>query len=375
MLIGIDASRAVIEQRTGTEVYSLHLIRHLVSLKPDWRFCLYVNTPPRAGLFPVAPHCQQRVIPFPRMWTHLRLSAEMIAHPPDVLFVPSHVLPVIHPRKSVVTVHDVGYRYFPEAHPARQRFYLDWSTRYHARAAAHLLADSQATGDDLVRIYGADPARITVVHLGIASDLCPVQDLNKIHDVKQKYGVSGDYILYVGTLQPRKNLVRLIEAFARVYGSQVAERPGANLRLVLTGKKGWLYQNILAQAQRLGLESQVIFTGFVDEADLAALYSGAALFAMPSLYEGFCFPVLEAMACGTPAVCSNTSSLPEVVGDAALTFDPLDVEAMAAAMVQVLTDASLHTTLMARGLKRARQFTWERCARQTLRVLEQVAEG
>lgn len=143
-------------------------------------------------------------------------------------------------------------------------------------------------------------------------------------------------------------------------------------QLVFAGKRGWLYEEILARAQGLGLENRVIFTGYVEDADLAALYSGARLFAMPSLYEGFCFPVLEAMACGVPVACSNTSSLPEVVGDAALTFDPLDVDAIAAAMARALSDEELRATLIARGFERVERFTWEWCARQTLDVLERV---
>ncbi|MBN1937387.1 MAG: glycosyltransferase family 1 protein, partial [Anaerolineae bacterium] len=131
MLIGIDASRTTIAQRTGTEVYSLHLIRHLLRLRPDWQFRLYFNDAPPAGLIPSAPHCEWRVMPFPRLWTHLRFSLEMVLRPPDLLFVPSHVLPLVHPRRSVVTIHDVGYRYHPEAHPPAQRRYLEWSTRYH----------------------------------------------------------------------------------------------------------------------------------------------------------------------------------------------------------------------------------------------------
>lgn len=369
MLVGIDASRSTVAQRTGTERYSLHLIRHLLQLRPGWRFRLYFNAPPSPGLIPDLAHCERRVIPFPRLWTHLRLSGEMLTRPPDLLFVPSHVLPLIHPRRSIVTVHDLGYRRYPEAHTAAQRFYLDWSTRYHARAAAHLLADSQATRDDLVRFYGADPARITVVYPGVDPLMCPVREADQIDAVKRKYRIDQAYILYVGTLQPRKNLLRLVEAFHALC-------PAAHgLQLVLAGKKGWLYEDILAQAQATGAQGRVILTGFVDDADLPALYSGASLFVMPSLYEGFCFPVLEAMACETPVACSGTSSLPEVAGHAALTFDPSNVESIAGAMLCALQDEAVRSRLVLDGRERVRLFTWERCARQTLSVLERVAAG
>ena len=392
MLIGVDASRATSAQRTGTEVYSLHLIRRLAEVGTAHRFRLYLNTPPAPGLLPSMAHCEQRVMPFPRLWTHLRLSAEMSIHPPDVLFVPSHVLPLIHARRSVVTVHDLGHRYHPNAHTARQRWYLEWSTRYHTRTAAHMLADSRATQDDLVRLYGVDRAQITVVHLGVDPAFEPVHDPEAIARVRHRYGIQGPYLLYLGTLQPRKNLVRLIEAFAEMgkwANSQHAIRNTqyaihntrgrtlsvhATLQLVLAGKKGWLYEDMMARVRALGLEGQVVFPGYVDDADLPALYSGASLFVMPSLYEGFCLPVLEAMACGTPVVCSNVSSIPEVVGEAALLFDPQDVGGLATAMARTMGDKGLRATLIARGRERAQRFTWERCARQVLDVLERIAD-
>jgi glycosyltransferase involved in cell wall biosynthesis len=377
VLIGIDASRTTVAQRTGTEAYSLYLIRSLLELDTAHDYRLYFNQAPPAGLFPATESAAgtrvtQRTIPFPRLWTHVRLSAEMLAHPPDVLLVPSHVLPIVHPRRSVVTVHDLGHRAFPEAHTAGQRRYLEWSTRYHVSAAAHLVADSEATKQDLVQLYGADEARITVVHLGVDPGLEPVRDPAELARVRAKYGLGPAYVLYVGTLQPRKNLVRLIEAFA---GLRSAGLRSAGRQLVLAGKKGWLYQEILKRGRELGLEEQVVFAGFVPDADLAALYSGASLFVMPSLYEGFCLPVLEAMACGTPVACSATSSLPEVVGDAALTFDPQDTGEMAAAMWRALSEPRLRETLVARGAEQIKGFTWSRAARQVLEVLERVPGG
>ena len=207
MLIGIDASRATVARRTGTEVYSLHLIRELLAIGEGHRFRLYLNDAPQEGLLPASGRCEQRVIPFPRLWTHVRLSAEMLTRPPDVLFVPSHVLPLIHPRRSVVTVHDLGHRHYPAAHTRAQRGYLEWSTRYHVRTAAHLIADSQATRDDLVHLYGADPARTAVAYLGVDPSLHPATDPDDITAVRQRYGIRAPYVLYVGTVQPRKNLV------------------------------------------------------------------------------------------------------------------------------------------------------------------------
>lgn len=364
MLIGIDASRATVSRRTGTEEYSLNLIRRLLPLGSDHRYRLYFNQPPAPGLLPTVMNCEFTIMPFPRLWTHIRLSFEMMRRSPDVLFIPAHVLPIIHPRASVVTVHDLGYLYYPQAHRLLDRFHLDFSTRYNAQAAIHLIADSQATKRDLVEHYGVDPAKITVVYPGYDSAAFrPVRGAAAIEAVKTRYGIGSEYILFVGTLQPRKNLTRLIEAY-----SSLATR---QLKLVIAGKRGWLYEGIFRQVEELGLERQVVLTGYVTEEDLPTLLSGARLFVLPSLYEGFGLPVLEALACGTPVVCSNASSLPEVVGDAAILVDPLDVEELAAAMERILGNEALQAELIERGLEQARRFSWERCARKTLAVLEE----
>ncbi|MEA3459659.1 MAG: glycosyltransferase family 1 protein, partial [Chloroflexota bacterium] len=304
-------------------------------------------------------------MPFPRLWTHLRLSLEMIRRPPDVLFIPAHVLPILHPHASVVTIHDLGYLHYPHAHRLLDRFYLDLSTRYNAHAATHLIADSIATKRDLAECYGVDAAKITVVYPGYDQAAFRPADVKAIEAVKARYGIASEYILFVGTIQPRKNLVRLIEAFANLHTCILA-----NLQLVIAGKRGWLYEGIFQRVEELGLEGQVVFTGYVAEEDLPALLSGARLLVLPSLYEGFGLPVLEAMACGTPVVCSNASSLLEVAGDAAILVDPLDVEELAAAMERVLRDKELQAEMIERGFERAKRFSWEKCAQETLAVLE-----
>lgn len=371
MLIGIDASRAVARERTGTENYSLNLIRHLLALESGHRYRLYFSRPPTGELFPMTADLELRVMPFPRLWTHLRLSWEMVCQPPDVLFVPAHVLPLIHPWSSVVTVHDLGYLYYPEAHQPLGRLYLDLSTRYSARAASRVIAVSQTTKDDLVQHCGIEPDKITVVYSGWDETMRPVKDEATIERVKARYGIQGNYILYVGTLQPRKNLGRLLEAYAIVVRKQAK---GETPCLVIAGRKGWLYDQIFQQVERLGLAAEVIFPGYVPQDDLPALLSGARLFVFPSLYEGFGLPVLEAMACGTPVLCSNVSSLPEVAGDAALLADPLDVESIAQAMNRLLQNEGLRAQLVKRGFRQACQFSWDRCARETLAVLEDTLQ-
>jgi len=368
MLIGIDASRAVADRRTGTENYSLHLIQAMLDQGRGHQLRLYFNQPPPADLFPLG--VEKRYLPFPRLWTHLRLSREMIRRAPNLLFVPSHVLPVVHPKRSVVTVHDLGYQYYPQAHTLSQNLYLRWSTRHNARAAARILADSEATRQDLIRYYGTPRSKIVVVYPGRDETLAPVTDPGALAAVHARYELSGPYFLYVGTLHPRKNLLRLVQAFASFLQSKTSD-----LQLVLAGQKGWLYQDILAQVRKLGLTDRVVFTGYIPHDDLPALLSGARAFVYPSLYEGFGLPVLEAMACATPVVCSNVSSLPEVTGDAALLVDPLDVEAIAGALASTAADEELCRELVARGSKQMQRFSWRRCAREALEVLEDVGHG
>jgi glycosyltransferase involved in cell wall biosynthesis len=358
MLIGIDASRAVAARPTGTEVYSQRIIQALLETESPHQFRLYFREPPAGSAFPGADLC---VIPFPRLWTHLRLSWEMARRPPDVLFVPAHVLPPVHPRASLVTVHDLGYLHFPASHPRLQRLYLDLSTRWNARTAAHLLADSEATKADLIAHYAASPDKITVAYPGYDQTLAPVRDPARIETVKARCGIASDYFLYLGTLQPRKNLARVIDAFA-------AAKTGAGL--VLAGKRGWLYDDLFAQVHRLGLEGRVLFPGYVAEEDKAALLGGALAFAFPSLYEGFGLPVLEAQACGCPVITSATSSLPEVAGDAALLVNPQDTSAIATAMQRIAAEPTLRETLIERGFANVRRFSWAACAQTVLIAIE-----
>ncbi len=362
MLIGIDASRAVSDAPTGTETYSRELIRALLALDSKNQYRLYTRQSAPRDCFASSPDAQVRAIPFPRLWTHIRLSYEMLTRAPDVLFVPAHVLPLIHPRRSIVTVHDLGQLHFPEAYPARQRLYHNWSARWSARAAAHLFADSEATRDDLVQFYRVAPEKITVVYPAYDARLYqPVRDATRIKEVKSRLRIGGDYVLAIGTIHPRKNYAWLIEAFGRWQM--------ANGRLVIVGKRGWLYDSIYERVRALNLQSRVSFLDYVPAADMPALISGARLLAFPSLHEGFGLPVLEAQACGTPVVCSMTSSMPEVAGDGALFVDPLDVDAIAGAMQRALDDDALRAKLIAHGFENVKRFSWEESARQALKIL------
>jgi len=393
--IGIDASRIAVAARTGTEHYTYELLAALAQRDRVSHYTLYCNQLPTV-LPPLGPNFALRSIPFPRLWTHLRLSAELALRPPDVLFVPAHVLPLGAPlrrrTRTVVTIHDMGYLHFPEAHTHMHRRYLRLSTLWSARAADRVIAISTATRDDLVRYTGVRPDKIAVIHHGVSERLRPITDQTAIDAALSRYGIRQPYFLYLGTVQPRKNLVRLIEAFAQfderrktkdersMIATYIGEpssfvlRPSSEtsaLQLVIAGKKGWLTEAIERRAAELGVADRVSFIGYLPDEDVPALLSGALGFVFPSLYEGFGMPVLEAMACGAPVLASDSSSLPEVAGDAALLVDPTDVGAIAAGLARLAHDASLRADLRARGLARAAQFTWDRCAAQTLEVLQE----
>lgn len=371
--IGIDASRALSTAPTGTEAYSWHLIQALVPrlCAEGHRVRLYLRGDgsrlwtDTLGRWPGG-QVTLRTLRFPRLWTHVRLSWEMKQAPPDVLFVPAHVLPLLRPRRTLVTVHDLGYRAFPKAHPMAQRWYLELSTRWNVSVASHVLADSRATRDAVIAAYGIASEKITVVYPGYAPDLAPIRDPQQRARVRQRYGIPGPYILFLGRIQPRKNLARLIDAFAQIASTY------PELILVLAGPQGWLTRPIMDHVQARGLTRRVLFPGYVAAEDKAALISGAELFAYPSLYEGFGFPVLEAQACGTPLLTSATSSLPEVAGEGALLVDPTHTDAIAAGLRRLLEDRALREALVARGFANLQRFSWERAARQVQEVLARL---
>jgi glycosyltransferase involved in cell wall biosynthesis len=288
-------------------------------------------------------------------------------------------MPLGCPVPTVVTVHDLGYLCYPEAHRRFDRWYLDWTTRRHAHSAVCLVADSNATRADLVRHYGAYTDRIKVIYPGRDETLQRVEDPAALAAVRARYGTAGSYLLYLGTLQPRKNLIRLMDAYVRAQsaaapldaGHQPAQR---HPQLVLAGKKGWLCDDLLRHAAALGLEERVVFPGYVAAEHKAALLSGALALVFPSLYEGFGMPVLEALACGVPVLTSNVSSLPEVAGDAALMVDPLSVDDIAAGMVRLMDSYDLRRSLIERGYQQAQRFSWPRAAAQLWEVFDSFSD-
>jgi glycosyltransferase involved in cell wall biosynthesis len=365
--IAIDASRAASTVRTGTENYSREIITGLAGVDPVDDYTLYYNEGDLGGLG-LAGRFSARRIPFPRAWTHIRLSAALVQDRPDVLFVPAHVLPAVCPVPALVTIHDLGYRYFPEAHSKSRYLALEASTWFSSRYADRIIAISEATKRDLMGFYGVSGRKITVVYHGYDKRYHQRTE-EEILPAIAKYGLERPYFLHVGTLQPRKNIIRLVEAFDRF------KERGRPHQIALVGKKGWLYDSIASAVQKSTSAECIVQPGYVDAQDLPALVDGAEALIIPSLYEGFGLPALEAMASGTPVIASNSSSLPEVVGDAGLLVDPTDVSAIAAAMESVAASADLRAELRAKGRARATTFSWERCARETLEVLKKTGNS
>ena len=360
-IIGVDASRSTVPQRSGTENYSLQMIRALLTAPTRYRWKLYFRDSPSPSLFPRADFTESIVMPSPLMWTHLRLSTELVLNPPNVLFVPAHVRPMYCKVPSVVTVHDLGFIHYPNMHPPLQLAYLRWSTSHNIKGASHLLADSEATKQDIIKHYHVDSAKVTVIYPGFDSKPYDIRgDDNHFPDLPESY------ILYVGTLHPRKGLSILIKTLAQLRDRNI------KISLVCAGRDGWMMSPIRKQIAELGLESMVRFLGFVAQENLPFLYNRAKLTVLPSLYEGFGYTTLESMASGTPIICTTSGSLPEVVGDAALTVHPGDSTSLTDAIHTILTNETLRQNLIDKGLKRCMMFPWASTAAQTLAIIEQV---
>lgn len=368
MIIGVDASRTIVGERTGTEAYSLFLTRSLIQLASSrgHQIRLYYNGRPGEEMFPVVDEIEHVELSFPRLWTHLRLASELHRKPPDVFFTPAHVIPYSYRRPSVATVHDLGFLHYPDAHTRRQVVYLRWSTGHTSKRARKIIADSTATKEDLLKFYKVPADKVEVIYPGIDPELQPVSDAAKRTAVLDRYGISEPFLLHIGTIQPRKNLMRLIDGFVSM---------GEDHQLVLAGKLGWLADPIVAHVQNLKPAERelVLLPGYIGVEDKGALISAADALVFPSLYEGFGFPLVEANACGTPVLASNSSSLPEVAGDAALLVDPLDQRAIGQGISRILNDETLRHRLVEAGIDNARRFSWETTAKKTLDVLEMAA--
>ncbi|MBI4049194.1 MAG: glycosyltransferase family 4 protein [Candidatus Doudnabacteria bacterium] len=367
MTIGIEAERANLPQKTGVEVYAAELIKNLARQDAKNDYVLYFRSQPQDWFQQLPPNFKLKVIPFPKFWTQLRISWEILWHPVDVLAILASALPIWHPANSVVTVHDVAWKLFPEAFTPFMRRYLEWSTSFAVRSASKVIAVSESTKRDLVKYYQINPEKIEVIPLAAGEQFRP-QSYEQSQPILDKFGlVYQKYILFVGTMQPRKNIPRLVEAFIRLKQKNHIEE-----KLVIVGKKGWLWQPIEKKIAEGGLGQAVKVLDYVTDEDLPALFSGASVFTLPALYEGFGIPPLEAMACGVPVVVSNVSSLPEVVGDAGILVDPNSVDSIAEGLLKGLTDKEFKASMVQKGLEQAAKFSWEETARKTLVLLESL---
>ena len=371
--IAIDA-HSVGTKLGGNESYAVNLIEALAQIDSINNYTIYVTTNEARDRFSnrwsnfkvrsTLPHTPLIRIP-------LTLSAELRKHPVDVLHV-QFTAPPFCPCPVVVSIHDLSFEHLPQTFKRRSRTQLRLTVRHTARRAARILSLSEHTRSDIMETYGIESDRIKAIPIAAPDHFCRVVDKRELQRVRHTYGIDRDYILSVGSIQPRKNLARLVKAYASLRGECSADKLP---KLVLVGKCAWLYDETLRTLDELGVKDSVILTGYVPEADLPALYSSALCFVYPSYFEGFGLPPLEAMKCGAPVIVGNRTSLPEVVGDAGLTVDPFDVDAIAGAIRKLMNDSTLRATLSLMGQERASAFTWRETARQTLRIYQEVARS
>ncbi len=397
MLIGIDGNEANELRRVGSGQYGFEVLNYLAKIKTNHSFLIYLKSHPHEGLPKETKNLHYRFFGPKKFWTQIGLPLNLYfgSPKPDVFFTPTHYAPRFSSIPVVVTIFDLSFIHFPKMFLPHDLYQLRNWTAYSVRKAAKIITISQSSKVDIIKYYKVPQDKVVVTYPGVGEEFRP-QSKEKIEVVKKKYGISGEYILYVGTLQPRKNLIRLIEAFYEITQNRGkasllrsaeptllqaqgdAEQSRSirtqNFQLVIAGKKGWLYDEIFKKVKDLELENEVIFTDFVEDVDLPALYFGAKVFVNVSLWEGFGIPVAEAMACGAPAVVSNTSSLPEVAGDAGILVNPENVNEIAEGIAKILQlPKPEYNALKEKSIQQSQKFSWEKCARETLEVLAQVA--
>ena len=376
MLVTIDYTPAV-HQSAGIGRYTRGLVNALARLDTPHQFRLLVLGRSGARSFPtqLPDNFRLRTVPLSDRWAtviwyrlNLPLPVELLAGRADLLHGPSFTLPPSF-APSLLTVHDLSFLRYPEGAFPPLVAWLSKSVPRSLNRARHVLADSQNTRIDLIELMDVSPERITVIGAGVDERFRPVTDPARLAQVRARHRLPDRFILGISTLEPRKNFTGLIAAFNQLAAGQPA---AADVHLVIAGGKGWLYEPIFATAETSPVRDRIHFAGFVADEDLPALYSLAEMLAFPSHYEGFGIPVLESMACATPVVCADNSSLPEVAGEAALLIDAADVEGLAHAMGRLLVETSLREGLIARGLAQVKRFTWENAARRLLAVYEAV---
>jgi glycosyltransferase involved in cell wall biosynthesis len=370
MKIAVHAKVLSETQLAGIGVYTYNLLTALAAIDHENEYVLFTN---QALNFKIdAPNFRVHVVRFPRFWSYLSLPFELWKGKFDLLFVPKEFVPLFLRPKTVITVYDLMGLRFADKVSMEGKIHFWISVKYAIPAADAVLAISEETRRDVLeKCPGVDPAKITVTHLGFNREVFrPVTDPGRIKEVRAKHGLEGRYLINTSSLLwYRKNLVRLVEAFARVKKSL----RDPLLKLVITGKRGESYREIVETAERLGVREDLILTGYIPLEDMPVLLSDAEALVFPSLDEGFGLPLIEAMACGCPVISSNRSAIPEVTGEAALLVEPENTDAIAGCMEKILTDPSEKERLRALGMVRSAQFSWEQTAQKTLAVFERTA--
>lgn len=372
MLIGIDASRANKTNKTGVEWYSWHVIQNLKELtrEDEHSWVLYSNQALRTGLEKLPKNWYEVRAKWPvkKGWTQIRLSFELWRRPADVFFIPAHVLPRIIPKKTVVTIHDVGFRRLPQLYKPRDRKFHDWSTKDIAKRADRIITVSEFSGREIAEYYGISPSKIAITPNGINHDRYrPISDPEEINERLNRYRISKPYFVTIGRLEAKKNIANLVKAF----GLFKARRGlGDPTKLVLIGNPGFGFEEIKKAINQSNVKQDILQLGYVPEADKPAIINGAQALIHSSWYEGFGIPPVEAMACGCPVLSSNVASLPEIIGsDAAVFFAPGELEGMVQAMTRIQDEGGLAQSLRMAGIKRASRYTWRNTAELTLPVL------
>ncbi len=371
MQFGIDASRATKPQPTGTEYYSAEIIKALAELNTKHEFILYSPVKPMGELAALPNNFRWKIMPFPRFWSQLRLSAEFLSRRPssEVVFEPAHTVPLFHPRGMVTTIHDLGFFRFPELYTSLERYYHGYSFRFSVKHSAHIIAVSEATKKDILHFAPRTSAeKITVIYHGYHHKLYkPAKKPLKKIAVGYRM-IEAPYFFFVGRIEEKKNISRLLAAFEQF------NRAHPEYSLVLAGKPGYGYEHFRSQIMEypFAIRSRIYFLGYASEEHIALLMQHAAALVFPSLFEGFGMPLLEAMAAHTPVICSNTTSLPEIAGEAALQIAPRDTKTLMHALSEVVKP-EVRKKLVKMGERRVKQFSWHKAAQATLAVLEHTA--
>lgn len=369
MIIGIDGRELERGKVTGIGRYLLNFLKYATDARKEYRFILYENQFTQLNY--QSPNLTTKIIPERSTitWDQIILPAHLKADRVDVFLSPYIKAPVFSPCPFITTIHDLLFLVTPEYTGWRYKLYNELFKifgRIISKRAASIITDSEHSKRDVIKIFGIPDKKIHVVLLGVSKEYRRIMEVDLIEKVKRAYGIEGRYLLYIGNFKPHKNLKRLIEAFADVKNEFL------DLKLVLGGKKDKYVHLLKDTAEKLGIMDKVFFTDFIRDEDLPYLYSGAELFIYPSLYEGFGLPVLEAMACSTPVICSNTTSLPEVVGDSGMLIDTGDAKNITSAILTLLKNDKRREILKEKGLERAKGFTADRYSSKILSIIESI---